>query len=86
MAFLVFRGSTACKRNVLENINFIANPGSKVALVGQSGSGKSTIINLISRFYDPSNGYIAINGVKIKDINLRLNGERKQILMISKEG
>ena len=57
------------KRKVLENINFIANPGSKVALVGQSGAGKSTIINLISRFYDPSNGYIAINGVNIKDIN-----------------
>ena len=39
------------KNKVLDNINFIVNPGCKVALVGQSGAGKSTIINLISRFY-----------------------------------
>ena len=44
------------KSNVLNNINFFVDAGSKVALVGQSGAGKSSIINLISRFYDPVSG------------------------------
>ena len=71
------------KNKVLDNIHFIANSGSKVALVGQSGAGKSTIINLISRFYDPSNGHISINGVNIKDINL--NSLRNNISLVSQE-
>ena len=47
------------------------------------GAGKSTIINLISRFYDPSNGHISINGVNIKDINL--NSLRNNISLVSQE-
>ena len=58
------------KNNVLDDISFVINSGSKVALVGQSGSGKSTIINLISRFYDPIHGQILINEENIKDISL----------------
>ncbi len=68
---------------VLDDINFIVNSGSKVALVGQSGSGKSTIINLISRFYDPIQGQILINEENIKDISL--NSLRNNISLVSQE-
>jgi len=71
------------KNKVLDNINFIAKPGSKIGLVGQSGAGKSTIINLISRFYDPSNGHIFINGINIRDINL--SSLRNNISLVSQE-
>ena len=71
------------KNKVLDDINFVANSGSKVALVGQSGSGKSTIINLISRFYDPINGQILINEKNIKDISL--SSLRNNISLVSQE-
>ena len=54
------------KIKALDNINFSIESGSKVALVGQSGAGKSSIINLISRFYDPLSGEIFINQNKFK--------------------
>ena len=68
---------------MLDNINFVVNSGSKVALVGQSGSGKSTIINLISRFYDPIHGQILINEQNIRDISL--NSLRNNISLVSQE-
>ncbi len=71
------------KNKVLDDINFIVSSGSKVALVGQSGSGKSTIINLISRFYDPINGEILINEENIK--NISLNSLRNNISLVSQE-
>ena len=71
------------KNKVLNDISFNVNSGSKVALVGQSGSGKSTIINLISRFYDPINGEILINEENIKDVSL--NSLRKNISLVSQE-
>ena len=71
------------KNKVLDDISFIINSGSKVALVGQSGSGKSTIINLISRFYDPIHGQILINEENIKDISL--NSLRSNISLVSQE-
>ena len=71
------------KNKVLNDISFNVNSGSKVALVGQSGSGKSTIINLISRFYDPLNGEILINEENIKDVSL--NSLRKNISLVSQE-
>jgi len=55
---------------VLRNFSLDIPKGKTVALVGQSGSGKSTIANLLLRFYDVNEGAIAIDGVKIKDLNL----------------
>jgi len=55
---------------VLNNINIKINGGKMTALVGQSGSGKSTILSLIPRIYDPKSGVIEIDGQNIKDVNL----------------
>ncbi|MBQ5330872.1 MAG: ABC transporter ATP-binding protein [Oscillospiraceae bacterium] len=57
--------------NVLENVSFDVKPGESVALVGPTGAGKSTIVSLISRFYDINKGSITIDGVDIGDITLR---------------
>lgn len=55
--------------NVLEGFNLKVNKGHTVALVGQSGSGKSTVANLVTRFYDVNQGSIEIDGFNIKDIS-----------------
>ncbi|MBA4537237.1 ATP-binding cassette domain-containing protein [Bacillus aquiflavi] len=55
------------KRDVLKNISFIAQPGETVALVGHTGSGKSSIINLLMRFYEFERGNIYIDGISLKD-------------------
>ncbi len=55
-------------QSVLKNINFEVQPGSKVALVGESGEGKSTITNLLMRLYEPESGEITIDGVNIDDV------------------
>ena len=57
--------------NVLKDFSLTVKKGQTVALVGQSGSGKSTIANLLTRFYDVNEGSIAIDGVAIKDLNLQ---------------
>ncbi len=59
------------KDNVLKNFSLDVPKGKTVALVGQSGSGKSTIANLLTRFYDVNEGRITIDNVDIKDINLQ---------------
>jgi len=54
----------------LKNISFEVQPGQLVALLGSSGSGKSTIANLLARFYDVSSGSITVDGVDIRDVTL----------------
>ncbi len=56
------------KNDVLKNISFTANAGETVALVGHTGSGKSSIINLLMRFYEYSKGEILIDGISLKDL------------------
>jgi ATP-binding cassette subfamily B protein len=55
---------------VLRNVSFDVQPGQNVALLGATGSGKTTIINLLPRFYDPSEGRIAIDGHDLREITL----------------
>ncbi|MBN1928009.1 MAG: ABC transporter ATP-binding protein [Chlorobiaceae bacterium] len=57
-------------RQVLHDISFTVEPGTKVAIVGATGSGKSTLVNLIPRLYDPSSGRITIAGQDIKTLSL----------------
>ncbi|MCA6421854.1 MAG: ABC transporter ATP-binding protein [Flavobacterium sp.] len=57
--------------NVLKNFSIEVPKGKTIALVGQSGSGKSTIANLLTRFYDVQEGIIKIDGIDIKDMNLK---------------
>ena len=56
---------------VAKNINFQVHENEIVALVGKSGCGKSSIISLIERFYEPQNGEILFSGVNIKDLDPR---------------
>jgi ATP-binding cassette subfamily B protein len=54
----------------IRNLSFKINPGEKIALVGENGAGKTTIVKLLSRLYDPTDGRILIDGVDIKDYKL----------------
>ena len=68
---------------VLKNVSFTANPGETIALLGATGSGKTTIINLLPRFYDPSEGKITIDDHDLRD--LRLESLRSQIGIVLQE-
>lgn len=67
--------------NILENISFKASPGETVAIIGSTGSGKSTIVNLIPRLFDISCGSLTIDGIPLKEIKLKKL--RKQIGFIT---
>ena len=58
------------EENVLSDISFTAAPGQTIALLGETGSGKSSIVNLIPRFYDPTAGRITLDGVDIRSCDL----------------
>jgi len=65
---------------VLERLSFRAAPGEKVAIVGHTGAGKTTIINLLMRFYEPQRGEILLDGVPIR--RMRLNDLRKRVGLV----
>lgn len=67
-------------KTVLKNISLYAHPGQKIAFVGSTGAGKTTITNLLNRFYDIESGRITIDGVDIKEYNL--SDLRKNIAMV----
>ena len=70
-------------QSILKDINFHAPAGSTIAIMGATGSGKTSIINLIERFYDRTKGTILVDGVDIKDWNLRRL--RSEIAIIMQE-
>lgn len=67
--------------NILENVSFKASPGQSVALVGPTGAGKSTVVNLLCRFYDIQDGEILIDGHNIHDVTLRSLRESMGIML-----
>lgn len=71
------------KKPILSDISFHVSPGERVALVGSSGSGKSTIISLLLRLYDPQAGKILIDGQDIQD--LKVDSVRRQIGVVLQE-
>ena len=77
--------SFAYKTNqpVLKDLSLLALPGEAIALVGSSGAGKTTLVNLLPRFYDPQDGQILIDGVDIKDVTL--SSLRRQIGIVPQE-
>ena len=68
---------------VLQHLNFTVKPGQFVALVGASGSGKSTIVNLLLRFYDPQHGAVRLGGVDIRQV--AVGDLRRQIALVTQE-
>jgi ATP-binding cassette, subfamily B, multidrug efflux pump len=69
---------------VLKDISFVAKPGETTAFIGSTGSGKSTLINLIPRFYDPTEGQILLDGIDIRDI--KLSDLRERIGYVPQKG
>ncbi|KAK2867786.1 hypothetical protein FQN49_003477 [Arthroderma sp. PD_2] len=93
-----YKGSSACQiefanvaftypsrpnRLALDNLSITVEPGQTLALVGQSGSGKSTCISLLERFYEPDNGRILVNGQNIQQLDV--DGHRRAISLVSQE-
>jgi ATP-binding cassette subfamily B protein len=68
---------------VLEDLNLLALPGEIIALVGMSGAGKSTAMSLLSRFYDPTEGQILVDGIDIRDVTL--GSLRRQIGIVPQD-
>lgn len=70
-------------RPVIQDLNLLALPGEAIALVGSSGAGKTTLVNLLTRFYDPDSGSIQIDGIDIREASLK--SLRRQIGIVPQE-
>ncbi|MGA1623464.1 MAG: ABC transporter ATP-binding protein, partial [Synechocystis sp.] len=68
---------------VLQNLNLLVHPGEVLALVGSSGAGKTTLINLLLRFFDPDQGQVLIDGIDIRQVTL--NSLRHQIGLVPQD-
>ncbi|OCQ94580.1 LuxR family transcriptional regulator [Limnothrix sp. PR1529] len=68
---------------VLQGLDLTVRPGEAIALVGASGAGKSTIVNLLLRFYDPQGGQVCIDGIDLREVTL--NSLRQQIAIVPQE-
>lgn len=82
-----FRGVTLryenAKRNALNNLSLTVKPGEKVALVGRSGGGKTTLVNLLPRFYELQQGLILLDGVDVRSLTLK--NLRQQFALVSQD-
>ncbi len=70
-------------RPIIQDLNLLALPGEAIALVGSSGAGKTTLVNLLTRFYDPDSGSIQIDGIDIREASLK--SLRRQIGIVPQE-
>ncbi|AEJ44458.1 ABC transporter ATP-binding protein [Alicyclobacillus acidocaldarius] len=70
-------------RLAIEDVSFVARPGETIALVGHTGAGKSTVVNLLARFYDPTSGEIRIDGHDLRSVSL--GSLRRQMGMVLQE-
>lgn len=68
-------------KNILENVSFTVKPGESIALVGPTGAGKTTIVNLLSRFYDLTGGAVYIDGNDISKVTLHSLRDKMGIMM-----
>ena len=75
-----FRYYKKHKKNVLEDISFTANPGEVVGIIGSTGSGKSSLVQLIPRLYDCDEGEVLVDGINVKDYSL--NHLRNGVAMV----
>lgn len=60
----------ADEEDIVMNVNFKVSPGQTVGIIGSTGSGKSTIMNLLCRFYDPTSGHVYVDGIDVRDMDL----------------
>lgn len=67
--------------NVIENFNLVINPGETIGILGATGCGKSSLVNLIPRFYDVTKGEVLIDGVNIKDYDLQVLRDKVSIAL-----
>ncbi|MFV9875149.1 MAG: ABC transporter transmembrane domain-containing protein [Rickettsiales endosymbiont of Dermacentor nuttalli] len=70
-------------RPILKNFDLVINKGERIAIVGHSGAGKTTLFNLLLRFYDPNQGYIKLNNIDIKELSL--TELRSRFALVSQE-